>query len=329
MSIIDLPSDKLRPALTALADSYESDPDNYIVPADLDQGEGEVEFIGTVDKPSSSSVGDAVINAMGTIISQSAVVFSNDQPHHSKKKRVRRTYHQRPDNWCIIADHYKVYKNVSATIKYFALKNDDVNKNHMYWVTTFGRWIKEMDKGSLSHQCGGKHPPYGVKIDLQLVDTVNNYNDHAVPMTKLPCIVSYHDLLEMIVIYANLMHLIERLKSNTSRKTHSCILGNHRPRVSRSSHCVVNIIIVVKRIFSLNSGKFYVMILGMDLHLMGSTSEFNEPLYAPTLLQTPAGLSAITVKIDKLNNNRVINAIHPLIAVAKTCWTIQHTIADY
>ena len=71
------------------------------------------------------------------------------------------------------------------------------------------------------------------------------------------------------------------------------------------------------------------MILRMDLHLIGRTSELNEPLYAPpTLLQTPAALSAITVKIDKLNNNRVINPIYPLIAVAKTCRTVQNTITD-
>ena len=82
------------------------------------------------------------------------------------------------------------------------------------------------------------------------------------------------------------------------------------------------------RILSLNGGKSYVMILRMNLHLIGRTFELNEPLYAPTLLQTPAALSAITVKIDKLNNNRVINPIYPLIAVAKTCRTVQNTITD-
>ena len=60
-----------------------------------------------------------------------------------------------------------------------------MNKTHMYWTTTFGRWIKELTQGKLLHQCGGKFPPYGMKIDLQLVDMVKNYNDHAVPMTNM------------------------------------------------------------------------------------------------------------------------------------------------
>ena len=53
MSIIDLTDsiydDLVRPALTAIADSYyESDPDDVVVPADLNQDEGEVVFIATV-----------------------------------------------------------------------------------------------------------------------------------------------------------------------------------------------------------------------------------------------------------------------------------------
>ena len=88
MSIVDLtdlPVDDLRPALTALADCYDEEESvcvDNLVPADFDLGEEEeVEFIGTVNKPSSSSVGDAVINALDTFISQqSAVVFSNSEP---------------------------------------------------------------------------------------------------------------------------------------------------------------------------------------------------------------------------------------------------------
>ena len=42
-----------------------------------------------------------------------------------------------------------------------------------------------MVQGELLHQCGARVPPYGTKIDLQLVDTVNSYNYHAVPMTNM------------------------------------------------------------------------------------------------------------------------------------------------
>ena len=66
-----------------------------------------------------------------------------------------------------------------------SLNKDDGNKDHHYWRTMFGRWQKDMVKGKLLHQCGARVPPYGTKIDLQLVDTVKSYNDHAVPMTNM------------------------------------------------------------------------------------------------------------------------------------------------
>jgi hypothetical protein len=180
MSAIDLTdlSSEFQPALTAIAaDYYMSDDDNpeNIVSNYLDGGDCEVEFNCIVDNRNTGCVGDTVINALDTVIGQTSVVFSNDQPYYShlkNLKRVRRNYHQRPENWCLIADYYNVYGNVSNTIKHFSLKNDDVNKNHHYWRTMFGRWRKDMIKGKLLHQCGAREPPYGKKIDLQLVDTV-------------------------------------------------------------------------------------------------------------------------------------------------------------
>jgi len=178
MSVIDLTassSDYYRPGLNAIAAAYESDDPEYIVSNVLhEEGEeGEVEFICTVDKRNSGCVGDTVINALDTVIGQTSLVFSNEQPHSHRKnsKRVRRKYNQgRPDNWCMIAEYYNVYGNVAGTIKHFSLKNEDMNKNHMYWTTTFGRWIKELTQGKLLNQCGGKFfPPYGMKIDLQSV----------------------------------------------------------------------------------------------------------------------------------------------------------------
>ncbi len=69
-------------------------------------------------------------------------------------------------------DYHNVYGNVANTI--------DVNKDHHYWRIMFARWIKDMVvKGKLLHQCGARVPPYGTKIDLQLVDTVKSYNYHA------------------------------------------------------------------------------------------------------------------------------------------------------
>jgi hypothetical protein len=92
MSIVDLTdysSDLLSPALNAIAE-YES---NNVRDDDEHEGE-EVEFIGTVDKRNSGFVGDAVINALDTIISQTSPIFSNVQPnpHSQKLKRVTRKY---------------------------------------------------------------------------------------------------------------------------------------------------------------------------------------------------------------------------------------------
>ncbi len=58
VDLTDLPVDDLRPALTALADCYDEEEsvcvDNLVL-ADFDLGEEEeVEFIGTVNKPSST-----------------------------------------------------------------------------------------------------------------------------------------------------------------------------------------------------------------------------------------------------------------------------------
>jgi len=61
----------------------------------------------------------------------------------------------------------------------------------------FARWIKDMVKGKLLHQCGARVPPYRTKIDLQLVDTVKSYNYHAVPMTNMILRIQLFALLVM------------------------------------------------------------------------------------------------------------------------------------
>jgi len=115
----------------------------------------------------------------------------------SISKRVCRNYNQRPKNWCLIADYYNVYGNVSNTINHFKLQKDDVHKDNHYWRTMFARWKKDMVKGKLLHQCGARVPPYRTKIDLQLVDTVKSYNYHAVPMTNMILRIQLFALLVM------------------------------------------------------------------------------------------------------------------------------------
>ncbi len=45
--------------------------------------------------------------------------------------------------------------------------------------------MKDYCKKEKWQQLSGRLPVYGIKIDSQLVDTVQNYSDHAVPMTNL------------------------------------------------------------------------------------------------------------------------------------------------
>ena len=100
IELIDL-SSEFQPALTAIAADYKGDHNpEYLVSNDLDEGDCEVEFIGIVDNRNTGCVGDTVINALDTVIGQTSVVFSNDQTYSHLKnlKRVRRNYHQHPEN---------------------------------------------------------------------------------------------------------------------------------------------------------------------------------------------------------------------------------------
>ena len=74
MNIVDLTdlSSELQPALNSIS-QYESDNVRD------DEGEDEVEFIGSVDRRNSGFVEDAVINALDTVISQTSPIFSNVQ----------------------------------------------------------------------------------------------------------------------------------------------------------------------------------------------------------------------------------------------------------
>ena len=83
--------------------------------------------------------------------------------------------------------HYKINRNnVSGTLFHFGLKSSSDMKiqTKNYWVTTLGRWIKDCETEKFQ-QLSGRLPVYGTKIDLQLVAMVQNYSDHAVPMTNL------------------------------------------------------------------------------------------------------------------------------------------------
>ena len=62
------------------------------------------------------------MNALDTVIGQTSLVFSNEQPrsHCKNLKRVSRNYNSRPGNWCMICGNYNVYGFVAETIKYFS-----------------------------------------------------------------------------------------------------------------------------------------------------------------------------------------------------------------
>ena len=123
------------------------------------------------------SVGDSVF---GPVLS-SIVIKSYNQPHGKLASRIM---HRRPDNWRMIADYNKVYRNIAATIKHFCLRTADLKKPKMYWITTLGRWMKDLDDPKDEWDKSRK-PVYGVPLDNQLVLIVKSYNDRAISMTNM------------------------------------------------------------------------------------------------------------------------------------------------
>ena len=159
---IDLTKEPEEP-MPALAD-YSSDDDDVI--------------------PVAATVGDSIFSALDRALGPEPLVFSSYQTHC--KKRDIREYNSRPVNWTEIADYYKINRNVSGTLFHFGLNKKSSDKNittKNYWITTLGRWMKDCETEKFQ-QLSGRLPVYGTKIDLQLVALVQNYSDHAVPMTN-------------------------------------------------------------------------------------------------------------------------------------------------
>ena len=150
----------------------------------MDETENADDDVVEIENVHLSSGGDSVFTALDTLIGPSSILCSNKQPHGGGKHRASRIMHRRPDNWRLIADYYKVYRNIVATIKQFGLRTHDMRKPQMYWVTTIGRWMKDVDDKKELWEYG-RRPVYGVPIDNQLLAIVKNYNNHAVPMTNM------------------------------------------------------------------------------------------------------------------------------------------------
>ena len=127
-------------------------------------------------------LGDSIFSALDSVLGPTPLVFSNTQPASNKKRS--RSYNNRPDNWSEIADYYRLHRTVSGTIFHFKLHVDKGEKTRSYWTTTFGRWMKDAAKQKWT--CSrGQVPVYGTKIDQQLLRVVENYSEHAVPITNL------------------------------------------------------------------------------------------------------------------------------------------------
>jgi hypothetical protein len=178
---MDLSNDVNYDSDDSVADVVDLNGTNQPSFPDLDSDIG-VEFVGII-KNSSSSVGDAVIQALDTLICPSAlpVVFTNNEPAYKKVKRYRSN---RPKNWRLIAQYYKENRNAAGTIHHFHLQNDKIARTNQYWITTFGRWVKDLDIVDYNPSMY-RNVAYGEKIDLELKSIVLRYFDHAVPMTNM------------------------------------------------------------------------------------------------------------------------------------------------
>ena len=139
ISIMDLSNDvnNIESLVNYDSDDFVADVDlngtNQPSFPDLDSDIG-VEFVGII-KNSSSSVGDAVIQALDTLICPSAlpVVFTNNEPAYKKVKLHRSN---RPKNWRLIAQYYKENRNAAGTIHHFHLQNDKIANvlDNYFWA---------------------------------------------------------------------------------------------------------------------------------------------------------------------------------------------------
>jgi hypothetical protein len=88
-------------------------------------------------------------------------------------KTKRHANIQRPSNWKDIAEHYKIHRNCTKTIKIFNLEL--LNPSYEYWIATLGKWIKQACNPSyISYR--GRSSVIGRNIENELIIIIKKHH---------------------------------------------------------------------------------------------------------------------------------------------------------
>ena len=153
VAITDLIDENIGPVM--LVDLTEETDEVVIVSNNSKNDENEV-----------TTVGDNVFKAFDNMVSPLAIHSNNEPSYSSNVKRLKR---KRPANWRTIADYFKFFRNVVATVKHFELLA--VHESIAHWGTTLGRWLKDYNANKITCQYG-REAVYGTFIDIKLSDIV-------------------------------------------------------------------------------------------------------------------------------------------------------------
>jgi len=113
---------------------------------------------------------------------------------------------QRPSNWKDIAEHYKINRNCTKTMKVYNLEL--LNPSYEYWIATLGKWIKQAyNPHYISYR--GRSSVIGRNIENELITIIEKYHYHneIQPMT-------YNELrrnLMSLLVQHNCQHILKQV----------------------------------------------------------------------------------------------------------------------
>ena len=133
-----------------------------------------------------TNISDCSCKTISIILNGENLINNNFEPKVSsveaavatdvRVKSVKTKRHaniQRPSNWKDIAEHYKIHRNCTKTIKIFNLEL--LNPSYEYWIATLGKWIKQAYNPSyISYR--GRSSVIGRNIENELIITIKKYH---------------------------------------------------------------------------------------------------------------------------------------------------------
>lgn len=109
-------------------------------------------------------------------------------------KTKRHANIQRPSNWKEIAEHYKIHRNCTKTMKIFNLEL--LNPSYEYWIATLGKWIKQAYNPSyISFR--GRSSVIGRNIENELIIIIKKY--HLIELQPITYTILRRHLMTLLV----------------------------------------------------------------------------------------------------------------------------------